>query len=128
MNRMLNPSEIAPPYRNRYSHAFEVSPGSRLLFTSGTVGVAPDGEVPADFGDQANPVMDNLTEILRSAGMTWSDVIKFNAFLTPQCDVPTFAEIRHRYFVEPKPAMTMFWVAGLVNPRWLLEVDIVAAR
>jgi hypothetical protein len=30
MNQALNPSDIAPPYKNRYSHAFDVPSGSRL--------------------------------------------------------------------------------------------------
>ena len=49
MHKALNPTHIAPPYKNRYSHAVEVSAGSRMLFISGTVGVKPDGTVPAEF-------------------------------------------------------------------------------
>jgi len=125
---MLDPQTIAPPYRHRYSHAFVVPPNSRLLFSSGTVGVDPGGEVPTDFGRQVELVMSNLTEILRAAGMNWDDVVKFTGYLKPQCDLATFAEIRHRYFGSVKPAMTLAWVSGLVDARWMLEVEIVAAR
>ena len=45
MNKALNPGHIAPPYKNRYSHAIEVAAGARMLFISGTVGVKPDGGV-----------------------------------------------------------------------------------
>jgi len=99
MNKALNPAHIAPPYKNRYSHAIEVPAGSRMLFVSGTVGVKPDGSVPAESG-----------------------------FLTAQGDIPTFAEVRQKYFSAQKPAMTVVWVAGLADPRWMVEVDLVAAK
>ena len=99
MNTARNPAHIAPPYKNRYSHAIEVSAG-----------------------------MYNLTEILKSGGMDWNDVVKFSGFLTPQGDITTFAEVRQKFFGPQKPAMTVVWVPALVDPRWMLEVDLVAAR
>ena len=128
MNKALNPAHIAPPYKNRYSHAIEVPAGARLLFVSGTVGVKPDGSVPAAFAAQVETVMQNLTEILKAGGMDWNDVVKFQGFLTPQGDIPTFAEVRERHFGPQKPAMTVVWVAGLADPRWMVEVDLVAAK
>ncbi len=128
MNKALNPADIAPPYKNRYSHAVEVSAGSRLLYVSGTVGVQPDGTVPAEFAAQVEAVMRNLTEILKAGGMGWSDVVKFQGFLMPQGDLATFAGIREKYFGPQKPAMTVVWVSGLADPRWMVEVDLVAAK
>jgi 2-iminobutanoate/2-iminopropanoate deaminase len=128
MNKVLNPTQIAPPYKNRYSHAVEVAAGSRLLYTSGTVGVKPDGSVPAEFGAQVETVMENLTEILKAGGMGWSDVVKFQGFLMPQGDLATFAGIREKYFGPQKPAMTVVWVSGLADPRWMVEVELVAAK
>jgi enamine deaminase RidA (YjgF/YER057c/UK114 family) len=128
MNKALNPSHIAPPYKNRYSHAIEVPSGARMLYVSGTVGVKPDGSMPAEFAAQVETAMQNLTEILRAGGMDWSDVVKFQGFLTQQADLTTFAEVRQRYFGPQKPAMTVVWVAGLADPRWMVEVDLVAAK
>jgi enamine deaminase RidA (YjgF/YER057c/UK114 family) len=128
MNKARNPTHIAPPYKNRYSHAVEVSAGARMLFVSGTVGVKPDGTVPVEFRAQAEAVMYNLTEILKSGGMDWNDVVKFSAFLTPQGDITTFAEVRQKFFGPQKPAMTVVWVPALVDPKWMVEVDLVAAR
>lgn len=128
MNKALNPSNIAPPYKNRYSHAIEVNAGARMLFVSGTVGVKPDGSVPAEFAAQVETVMQNLTEILKAAGMGWGDVVKLGGFLTPQGDIPAFAQVREKYLAAQKPAMTVVWVAGLADPRWMVEVELVAAR
>jgi len=128
MNKALNPTHIAPPYKNRYSHAVEVAAGSRLLYISGTVGVMPDGTVPAEFAAQVETVMQNLTEILKEGGMGWDDVVKFQGFLMPQGDLATFAGIREKYFGQQKPAMTVVWVSGLADPRWMVEVELVAAK
>ena len=128
MNKALNPTHIAPPYKNRYSHAIEVPAGSRMLYISGTVGVKPDGSVPAEFAAQVETVMQSLSEILKAGGMDWGDVVKFQGFLMPQGDLATFAEIRQKYFTAQKPAMTVVWVAGLADPRWMVEVDLVAAK
>ena len=128
MNKALNPSHIAPPYKNRYTHAIEVAAGARMLFISGTVGVKPDGNVPPEFAAQVETVMQNLTEILKSGGMDWNDVVKFQGFLTGQADLATFAEVRQKYFGAQKPAMTVVWVSGLADPRWMVEVDLVAAK
>ena len=43
MNKALNPTHIAPPYKNRYSHAIEVSSGSRMLFISALDGGSGPG-------------------------------------------------------------------------------------
>lgn len=128
MNKPHNPSNIAPPFKNRYNHSIEVSAGSRMLFTAGTVGVKPDGAIPTDFAAQVETVMQSLTEILKSAGMDWGDVIKLNGYVTPQGDIATFAEVRSRYLASQKPAMTVVYVPGLVDPRWMVEVEIVAAK
>ena len=127
MNKAHNPSSIAPPFKNRYNHGIEVSAGSRMLFTAGTVGVKPDGAVPESFAEQVDTVMKSLTEILKSAGMSWDDVVKLNGYLTPKGDVPTFAEVRAKYLTH-KPAMTVVYVPALVDPRWMVEVEVVAAR
>jgi len=128
MNKALNPNHIAPPYKNRYSHAIEVPAGARMLYVSGTVGVQPDGSVPAEFAAQVETAMQNLTEILKAGGMDWNDVVKFQGFLTQPADLATFAEVRQKYFGPQKPAMTVVWVVRLADPRWMVEVDLVAAK
>jgi enamine deaminase RidA (YjgF/YER057c/UK114 family) len=36
--------------------------------------------------------------------------------------------VRQKYFSAQKPAMTVVWVAGLADPRWMVEVELVAAK
>ena len=37
---------------------------------------------PPEFAAQVETVMQNLTEILKSGGMDWGDVVKFTGYLT----------------------------------------------
>lgn len=122
-----NPSTVAKP-ASRYSHNAIVPAGARWLHVSGQVGAAPDGTVAADFAGQADQVMRNLTACLVDAGMGWGDVVKLNAFLCRQSDVPAWRELRVKHMGHAAPASTLLVVAGLASPQYLIEVEVIAAK
>ncbi|HEV7372594.1 RidA family protein [Arenibaculum sp.] len=128
MNRTHNPSAIAPPFNNRYSHAVETVEEARHLFISGQIGVKPDGSIDADVEGQSEQIMENLREILASAGMGFADLVKINAYLLNAEDIPKFAAIRARHLDGGRPAMTTVVVTALAAPQWLIEVEAVAAK
>lgn len=128
MNVSHNPDSIAPPYKNIYSHAIEVRSDARTLYLSGALGVAKDGSTPDNIAEQAQIVMENMAAVLASAGMTFADLVKINAYLLKAEDIPVFAGIRARHLDGLRPAMTTVVVPALAAPAWLIEVDAVAAR
>lgn len=128
MNKSYNPTTIAPPYKNVYSHAVEIPRSARVLHLSGQLGVDPNGAIGADIEAQSEQVMQNIAAILESAGMSFQDVVKVNAYLLDATHVATFAQARTRYLAGARPAMTSVIVTALAAPGWLIEVDIVAAR
>ncbi|HZT04780.1 MAG TPA: RidA family protein [Steroidobacteraceae bacterium] len=128
MNRAHNPETIAPPYKNIYSHAIEVSGDARTLYLSGSLGVARDGTVPEGIERQSELVMENMAAVLASAGMGFGDLVKMNAFVLKVEYVPVFAAVRARHLAGARPAMTTVVVPALAAPGWLIEVDAVAAR
>jgi len=80
-----NPSAVwtvPEAFRTIYSHGTEVAAGSRMLFVSGQFGVAPDGGLPAEFREQAMLAMANVESLLAAAGMTKSNLVKVNYYLT----------------------------------------------
>ena len=127
MNKFHNPDTIAPPYKNIYSQAVESPSGARLLHVSGMLGVAPDGEVPDSIEAQSELVMTNLAAVLASAGMTFADLVKLNAYFLKVEDIPVFAGIRAKHLAGARPAMTSVVVTALAAPAWMIEVDAVAA-
>ena len=127
MLKTLKPDTVAPPF-SAYSHAVEIPAGARMLYVSGQLGVAPDGTVAEDFTGQADQAFRNVLAILDSAGMTASDLVRVNTFLTDSADIGAYRAIRDRHLGGHKAASTMIVISALAQPRFRIEVEAVAAR
>jgi enamine deaminase RidA (YjgF/YER057c/UK114 family) len=127
----LNP-EGAPPAQGLYSHLTKVKAGE-LYFIAGQLAVGEKGEVVGvhDFAAQFQCVFDNLGSVLKSVGLDYNDVIKFNTFLVHSQDIDKFMPLRAALF--PKlfktavyPPNTLLVVDRLVKESFLIEVEAVA--
>ncbi|MSO70035.1 MAG: RidA family protein [Alphaproteobacteria bacterium] len=127
MIKFHNPSTIGAP-ASRYSHGAEAGPGARWLHVSGQVGVDPSGKILPGIEAQTERAFRNVEAILKSAGMGFDDVVKINTFLLTRDDVPVLRTLRDRMFTKTAPASTLFMVAALAHPDWLVEIEAVAAR
>ena len=121
-----NPDGVFPPYR-AYSHATEVRGESRLLFVSGLNGYKEDGAtMPESFEEQAELVWGHIGTILASAGMDMRNVVSLRTYLSdPKYDEPN-VRMRMKYMGNNKPASTVV-CCRLLDPKWKLEVEVVAA-
>ncbi len=128
---ILNPPALGTPPRF-YSHAVSIEGPAKLVYVAGQVSVDQEGKVvgAGDMRAQAAQVFKNLTAILRAAGAGWDDVIKMTGFMVglDAANVAAYREGRAGYFkVKRPPASTLVGVTRLVQPEWLLEVEVVAA-
>lgn len=121
-----NPAGLHAPV-GQYSHAVGVSPEARRVVLSGQVGVRPDGSVPEDAGEQAAQVVRNIQAVLTSEGLTAADIVKVTAYLTHRAVLPAWRAHRETLLGESDPASTLLLVAGLADPRFVIEVDVEAA-
>lgn len=129
MIRAFNPKSIAAPIGARnYSHGVLVPPNTHLLYISGQVGVRPDGSFGATIEEQTDTVWTNILAILAEVGMSLTDIVKINCFLTRAENLPPFRSIRAKYLGEHRPASTTFMVQALGYPEILVEVEAVAAK
>lgn len=121
-----NPATVFPPYR-AYSHAAEVCGDSRLLFVSGLDGFEQGGTtMPESFEDQADLVWQHVRTILASAGMELTDIVSLRTYLAdPEYDEPNVL-MRMKYMGGRGPALTDV-CCQLLDPRWKLEMEVVAA-
>jgi enamine deaminase RidA (YjgF/YER057c/UK114 family) len=126
MNRALKPATIREPFA-RYSHGVEAAAGARLVFCSGQLGVGKDDSVPAGVVAQAELCFENIRAILGEAGLSLSDIVRINAYVTAREHMKGYMEVRDRYVGDPPPASTMMIVAGFTRPEFLVEVEAVAA-
>ena len=121
-----NPAQLFPQYRN-YSHAMEVSSNSRLLFISGLNGYLADGTtMPDSFEEQGEIIWEHIGVILKSAGMTYDNIVSLRTYLSnPEYDEPN-VKLRMKYLGNHQPALTVICCQLLV-PEWKLEIEAVAA-
>jgi len=112
-----------------YSHVVEVE-GGRLLFVSGQVPVDAQRQLAGrDFREQVERVYDNLETVLRSVGAGFENVLKTTTYLTHISQTKVFREVRDRRFaqVKTRPASTTLVITSLVEPEFLLEIEVIAA-
>lgn len=114
----------APAAIGPYSQAVQAG---NLLFLSGQVPIVPaEGKVLAtDITGQAEQVMKNIGEILREAGLTYTNVVKTTCFLADMGDFAAFNAVYGAYFTG-KPARSCVAVKDL--PLGVLcEVEVIAS-
>lgn len=124
----LDPQSISPPFA-RYAHGVEVPAGYRLIFTSGQLGLSPDGTVPSDEGAQADICFANIDAILAEAGAGRSDVVRINAFVTDRAFMAGYMAARDRWLADVSrlPASTLMIVNGFTREEFRVEVEVIAA-
>ena len=126
MNRLLN---IGVAHKiGTYSDGAEVPAGARLVFTSGTPGMLPDGSYPQGVTAQAEQAWKNLLAILAEAGMGVRDLVKVTHYLVRQEDIKDYVAVRARYLGDARPASMLLVVPGLVKPEILVEIEAYAAK
>lgn len=124
--------------------AVEVPADATLVYLSGTVPQVIDAEAEAgssgQFGDtaaQTESTLASITQKLEALDLTMGDVIKMQAYLvapdgSDAMDFSGFMEGYTQYFgTEDQPNLptrSVFEVAGLANPAWLVEIEVVAVR
>ena len=122
----ITPNSIRPPFA-RYSHAMEVPDGSRLVFCSGQLGIAPDDTIPASVEEQTDLCFQNIQAILSEAGLSLAHLVRINAYVTRRDDMAGYMAVRDRYTADPPPASTLMIVSGFTRPEFLVEIEVVAA-
>lgn len=127
MHKLLSPAGIHPPFSN-YSHGIEVPPGSRLVFCSGQVGIAPEAAIPPDCAGQTALCFESIRAILAEAGMGLEHIVRINAFVSAREHLQPYMQVRNSLFpAPPYPASTLVIVSGFARPEFVVEVEAVAA-
>jgi enamine deaminase RidA (YjgF/YER057c/UK114 family) len=100
-----------------------------LVFTSGMVGVDSDFNVPESPADEFRQVFTNLAGVLEAMGTSLDHVVDSTNFFAGDITAvyPAFEEVRKDVFRGRLPASTSIEVARLLDPRYHVEVKLVAA-
>lgn len=96
------------------------------MHVAGTAPIWPDGSVDPDPLVQARRCWEIALTALAEAGGDPSGVVRTRTFLTDRAYEQPAARVHGELFGHVLPASTMLVVAGLLDPRWLLEVELDA--
>lgn len=122
-----NPEGVFPPYRG-YSHAVEIKGDARLLVISGLNGYLPDGiNMPETFEEQGELVWQHIGTILRSADMTYDNIISLRTYLADPSFDEANVQLRMKYLGTNRPASTVI-CCKLLEKKWKLEVEVMASK
>jgi 2-iminobutanoate/2-iminopropanoate deaminase len=123
MTRRAITTNDAPGAIGPYSQAIATD---GFLFCSGQLGLDPaSGELLDGVEAQTERSLRNLTAVLDSAGLTWSDVLKTTIFLVDMADFATVNGIYARFMPDPPPARSTVAVAALPKAG-RVEIEVVA--
>ena len=111
--------------------AYEASVGYSRAVVAGehvfTAGCAPamadGGDPPTDTYGQTKRCIERIAEALSEAGGSLRDVVRTTVYLTPEADFDEFGRAHGEAFSAIRPANTTVIIAGLVDPRWHLEIE-----
>ena len=74
--------KVYPPFA-RYAHAATVPADAKLIFTSGQLGISPDGTVGPTAEAQAAVCFDNVAKILDEAGAGVEHIVRLVSAAAP---------------------------------------------
>jgi enamine deaminase RidA (YjgF/YER057c/UK114 family) len=107
-----------------YSRVVRVGPHA---FVAGTAPIMPDdADPPPDAYGQTRRCLQIAFEALAEVGVLVDHVVRTRIMLTRAEDFPEIARAHGDVFRDVKPVNTSYVVAGLLDPRWLLEIELEA--
>lgn len=143
--RHKTPAYLTESWAREFSESIEIPPGARTITLSG-VGALPlnlDAEphTIGHFGNtrtQTKSVLDQISRILEGKGYALGDVVTVQALFVAdpanqdEPDFNGFSSVYREYFgsvAQPHlPVRTRAQVVRLVEPGWLVEVTVTAAK
>ena len=106
-----------------FSRAVRVGP---RVVVSGTGPIWPDGSCPDDAGTQARRCLEIVLAALAELGASADDVVRTRMYLCAREDADAVGAAHREVFGRARPAATMVVVAGLLDPRWKVEIEAEA--
>jgi enamine deaminase RidA (YjgF/YER057c/UK114 family) len=128
MKTYLNPESLV---RNHaFTQAVVVEGAAKTIYVGGQNAVLADGTIVGDtLAEQARQALRNVQAALQAAGASLTDVIRWSAAIVDgQPLVEGFAAFREAWGdAGDPPAISVHIVSGLANPKFLVEIDAIAA-
>lgn len=120
--------------RGKYPH---IKRAGDFLFVSGTSArradntiagsdVDPLGATKLDIREQTRAVIENVRDILQTAGAQLKDIVELSTYLVNMNDFAGYNEVYGEFFGYDGPARTTVAVHQLPHPHLLIEIKAIA--
>lgn len=96
------------------------------MLVAGTAPVWPDGSCDPDPGVQTRRCLEIIADALTQAGGAMSDVVRTRMYIVSAADAESVGVVHGEIFRAIRPVATMVIVAGLLDPRWKVEIEAEA--
>jgi len=113
------------PFEPTIGFSRAVRVGTRVV-VSGTGPVWPDGTCLDDAGVQASRCFEIIGAALAEVGGGLDDVIRTRMFLVDRADADAVGRAHAAAVGPTAPAASMVIIAGLLDPRWKVEIEAEA--
>lgn len=110
-----------------FSQAVGVDGAKKLVFVGGQNGVTSDGTMLEGIEAQSEQALMNVVEALKAAGASPENVVRLGVYIVQGQDIRTAFGATQKVWGLNPTAVTVLVVAGLANPRALIEVEATAA-
>ena len=137
-------SRLPSPSASPVSRAVRITAPQEIVAFSAqfpaVVNEQADPQSVAAFGDtatQTRTTLERMAAVLAEVDMTLANLVSMRVYLVAdpalgKMDFAGFNEACKAFFKTKDesqfPARTVLQAAGLVNPGWLIEIEVVAAR
>ena len=121
----INPSNMHQP--RGYHHVVK---DGNTVYVAGQVSRDIDGNTVGvgDAAAQAEQIFSNIQTALGSVGSDMNHIKKLIVYLTHREDIPAYRVARAKFIPdEVTPASTLILCAGLAEPDFRIEVEVIAS-
>lgn len=112
-------------YEKEFGFSRAIAAGDRVL-VAGTAPIWEDGEVDPDPGVQAFRCFEIILTALAQVGAAPEHVVRTRMYITDASYSNAVGRMHGKVFGEVRPVATMVVVAGLLDPRWKVEIEVEA--
>jgi enamine deaminase RidA (YjgF/YER057c/UK114 family) len=113
------------PLEEPYGYSRAVRVDERIA-VSGCAPIWPDGSCDPDPAVQARRCLEIIRAALEELGGTLSDVVRTRMYVTDAAFGDAVGAAHGEAFRDVRPATSMVVVAGLLDPRWKVEIEAEA--
>jgi enamine deaminase RidA (YjgF/YER057c/UK114 family) len=110
------------PFEPTIGFSRAIRAGDRVLVS----GTGPVGADEADPAGQMRRCIEIVAHALNELGAGLDDVVRTRMYLKDADDWEAVGRVHGEAFATARPAATMVVVAGLLDPRWTVELEAEA--